>query len=37
MAKMVGQIVYMLSNRDERVSYIRIVRYNFAYRRVGRR
>ena len=36
MAKMVGQIVYMLSNWDQCVSYVRIVRHNFAYSPLGR-
>ena len=37
MAKLLGQIEYMLSNRDQRVSYVRIVRYNFAYSAFGPR
>ena len=36
MNKMVGQIVYMLCNRDQCVSYIRIMRHNFACCALGR-
>src|SRR5271170_6540059 len=36
MAKMVGQIVYMLSTRDQCVSHVRIVRHNFACSTLGR-
>ena len=32
---MIGEIEYMLSNRYQRIPYIRIVRHNFACSRLG--